>query len=435
MQAIIMAGGKGTRLSSVLKDIPKPMVSFAGKPLLEHQIENLKRSGITDIILVVGYLGEVIREYFKDGEKFGVNIEYFTEREPLGTAGALHYLKGRITEDFILIFGDLYININFIRFYDYHRSKKARMTLYAHPNSHPYDSDLIVADENGAVTAWRFKNSARPDYYKNLVNAGVYVISRSMLEKIPAGRKVDLEREFIVPSIPQGGIYAYCCSEYVRDIGTPERLQKAEADFLNGITGQRNLEKKQKCIFLDRDGTVNRHVGFLRSAEQMVLESGAAEAIRLINQSEYLVIIVSNQPVVARGECTPEELEHIHEKMYALLGNEGAYVDDLYFCPHHPDRGFEGEIPELKVHCNCRKPEIGMIERAADEHNLDLQASWLAGDTTVDIQTGRNAGLKTALVLTGEAGRDGKYDVRPDMVQKDLLSCVKHILNKVEIGE
>lgn len=432
MQAIIMAGGKGTRLSSVLKDIPKPMVNFAGKPLLAHQIENLKNNGITEIILVIGYLGEVIRKYFGDGRKFGVSIKYYIETEALGTAGALPYLKECLTKDFILIFGDLYINIDFRRLYDYHRSKNARMTLYAHPNSHPYDSDLIDVNEYGAVTAWSYKNTERPDHYKNLVNAGVYVISPSFLDKVSAGRKIDLERDLIVPSIPEGGIYAYCCTEYVKDIGTPERLRKAEADFQSGITKQRNLGKKQRCIFLDRDGTVNRHVGFLQNAEQMVLESSAAEAIRLINESEYLAVIISNQPVIARGECTLEELEHIHERMYALLGQEGAYVDDLYFCPHHPDRGFKGEMIELKVHCNCRKPGTGMIERAAQEHNLDLQVSWIIGDTTVDIQTGRNAGLKTGLVLTGEAGRDGKYDVKPDLVQKDLLSCVKHILNKVE---
>ena len=429
MRAVIMAGGKGTRLSSVLKDIPKPMVDFAGKPLLERQIDNLKENGITDIILVIGHLGEVIQSYFGDGKKFGVNIEYFIETEPLGTAGALYYLRERLTDDFILVFGDLYININFGRFYDYHKSKNARITLYAHPNSHPYDSDIIIADDDGKVTEWSFKNSERTDYYKNLVNAGVYVISPSALAKIPENRKTDMEKDLIVPSVPEGGIYAYRCTEYVKDIGTPERLEKAAADFENGIAEQRNLKHKQKCVFLDRDGTVNKHVGFLNNAEQMELESSAAEAIRLLNASEYLVIIVSNQPVIARGECTFEELERIHNRMYTLLGHEGAYVDDLYFCPHHPDKGFEGEVAELKIRCDCRKPNTGMIERAVSEHNIDLANSWMIGDTTLDIQTGKNAGIKTALVLTGEAGRDGKYDVKPDTVRDDLSDCVKFILN------
>lgn len=429
MQAVIMAGGKGTRLSSVLKDIPKPMVDFAGKPLLERQINNLKENGITDIILVTGHLGEVIQNYFGNGVKFGVNIEYFTEIEPLGTAGALYYLREKLTDDFILVFGDLYININFVRFYDYHKSKNARITLYAHPNSHPYDSDIIVADENGKVTEWSFKNSKRDDYYRNLVNAGVYVISPAALTKIPENRKTDLEKDLIVPSVSEGGIYAYRCTEYVKDIGTPERLQKAVADYENGVAEQRNLKYKQKCVFLDRDGTVNKHVGFLNNAAQMELEDSAAEAIRLLNESEYLVIVVSNQPVIARGECSFAELNRIHNRMYTLLGQEGAYVDDLYFCPHHPGKGFEGEVAELKIRCDCRKPNTGMIDSAVREHNIDLSNSWIIGDTTLDIQTGKNAGLKTALVLTGEAGKDGKYDVKSDIVQDNLLDCVKFILN------
>lgn len=429
MWAVIMAGGKGTRLSSVLRDIPKPMVNFAGKPLLERQIDNLKENGITDIILVVGYLGEAIQNYFGDGAKFGVNIEYFVENEPLGTAGAFYYLREGLTEDFILVFGDLYININFLRFYDYHKSKNARITLYAHPNSHPYDSDIIVSDEDGKATEWSFKNSERTDYYKNLVNAGVYVISPSALVKIQEKCKTDLEKDLIVPLVSEGGIYAYRCTEYVEDIGTPERLQKAVVDFENGVAEQRNLKHKQKCVFLDRDGTVNKHVGFLSQAGQMELEERAAEAIRLLNESEYLTVIVSNQPVIARGECTFAELERIHKRMYTLLGREGAYVDDLYYCPHHPHKGFEGEVGELKIQCGCRKPNTGMLDRASAEHNIDLSNSWIIGDTTLDIQTGKNAGIGTALVLTGEKGRDGKYDVKPDIIQDNLLDCVKFILN------
>lgn len=435
MKAVIMAGGKGTRLSSILKNIPKPMVAFAGKPLLEHQIENLKENGIIDIILVTGYLGEVIREHFGDGARFGVNIEYFAEKEPLGTAGALYYLRGRLTEDFVLVFGDLYININFERFFNYHKLKNAQITLYAHPNSHPYDSDVIATDDDGRVMEWSYKNSSRVDYYKNLVNGGLYIISPQAVESIPENRKTDLERDLIVPFISKGGIYAYCCTEYVRDIGTPDRLKKAEEDFLRGICRKRNLQNKQKCVFLDRDGTVNKYVGFLKSAEQMELEEWAAEAIRLINESEYLAVIVSNQPVIARGECTFKELERINNRMYTLLGREGAYVDDLFFCPHHPDKGYEGEIAELKIKCNCRKPNTEMIETAVHIHNIDLANSWIIGDTTVDIQMGKNAGLGTVLVLTGQAGQDGKYDVEPDVVKDNLLDAVKFILNRGESNE
>lgn len=423
-----MAGGKGTRLASVLKDIPKPMVKLAGRPLLEYQIDNLKENGVTDIILVVGHLGNVIKEHFQNGQKYGVQITYYEEIEPLGTAGALYYLKDELTEDFILLFGDLFVNINFMRFFDYHIRKSACITLYTHPNSHPQDSDIIVSNNDGMVTGWSYKNSVREKDYKNQVNAGVYVVSPKIIEQIQENRKTDLEKDIITKIIPENVVYSYPCTEYVKDIGTPERLEKVETDFRNGVCERRNLKNKQKCIFLDRDGTINKYVGFLRTPDMMELEDGAAEAIRKINESEYLTVVVSNQPVIARGECTYDGLEAIHNKMHMLLGKEGAYVDDLYFCPHHPDRGFEGEVKALKIKCSCRKPEIGMLLSAAEEHNIDLSNSWMIGDMTIDIQTGKNAGMKTILLQTGAAGTDGKYEVQADYTAKDLLHAINYIL-------
>lgn len=142
MQAVIMAGGKGTRLASVTKDIPKPMVPIEGRPLLEYQIENLKENGVDSIILIVGHLGSVIRDHFGDGSRFGVSINYYAEETPLGTAGALAKIKDRLEDTFFLVFGDLFININFDRFLEFHRTSNALITLFAHPNSHPYDSDI-----------------------------------------------------------------------------------------------------------------------------------------------------------------------------------------------------------------------------------------------------------------------------------------------------
>ena len=430
MRAVIMAGGKGTRLSSVLQDIPKPMVNFINKPLLEHQIENLKEYGITDITLVVGHLGHVIQEYFQDGKKYGVNIDYFVEEQPLGTAGALYYLKDSLKEDFILLFGDLFLNINFNRFYQYHLDKHAGITLYAHPNSHPYDSDVLIVDKDNRITGWLYKNVERNEDYRNLVNAGVYVIAPEMIKELGEATKVDLEKQLVSQKISDGKVYAYQCTEYVKDIGTPERLKKVENDYLNGVCEERNLKNKQKCIFLDRDGTLNVHKGFLTKSEQLQLEDGVAQAIRKINESKYLAIVISNQPVIARGECSVEELELIHNKLYTLLGNEGAYLDGLYYCPHHPDSGYEGEIKELKIACDCRKPNIGMLIHAAEDYNIDLANSWFVGDTTMDIQTGINAKMRTALVLTGEAGRDGKYSVEADFCGKNLMQCVEKILQE-----
>jgi histidinol-phosphate phosphatase family protein len=150
----------------------------------------------------------------------------------------------------------------------------------------------------------------------------------------------------------------------------------------------------------------------------------------LINASGYLAIVVTNQPVVARGLCQMEDVERIHKKLETLLGQEGVYLDEIRFCPHHPDKGYPEENPAYKIPCHCRKPDIGMLEDCAQKYNVDLTASWVVGDTTVDIQTGKNAGTKTALVLTGDAGKDGKYDVEPDITCQNLKEAVIQILNQ-----
>ena len=434
MQAVIMAGGKGTRLATVTKNIPKPMVPIEGKPLLEYQIENLKENGVDNIILIVGHLGDIIRDHFGDGSSFGVNISYYVEETPLGTAGALAKIKDWLEDTFFLVFGDLFININYDRFLQFHKDHNALITLFAHPNSHPYDSDIIITDDENRVTGWSYKKDVRTEDYKNLVNAGLYVMQKSAtdaIEKLQVAKgvdKIDLEKELIIPIISTSPIYAYHSTEYVKDIGTPDRLQKVTGDFLHGVCEQRNLKHKQKCIFLDRDGTINKYVGFLRTVDQVELESRAAEAIRLINESEYLAIVITNQPVIARGECSYEELNHIHNRLYTLLGREGAYLDGLYFCPHHPDKGFEGEVPELKLDCDCRKPKTGMLIKAEADFNADLTNSWFIGDTTMDVQTGKNAGMRTIMLQSGDPKKE-KFSVTPDMVADDLLDAVNMILS------
>jgi D,D-heptose 1,7-bisphosphate phosphatase len=391
MKTVIMAGGKGTRITSIASDIPKPMIPVCGKPILEHQIDCLKRNGLTEIIIVIGHLGQSIKDYFEDGGRFGCCISYYTETEPLGTAGALYKLEN-LSDDFILLNGDVIFDIDFSRMIAFHAEKKAHVSLAVHPNNHPFDSALIIADSNNQVTGWLNKEDYRT-YYKNTVNAGIHIISSEFLKNCPQSKeKIDLDRDMLKPSISGGEIFAYHTPEYIKDMGTPDRYAQVSSDIESGIVKRKNLSVKQKAVFLDRDGTINKFNDFITRPEDFELIEGTAEAIKKINGLGYLAIVITNQPVIARGDVDFETLDLIHMKMETDLGKEGAYIDDLFYCPHHPDKGFAGERLEYKIDCDCRKPKPGMILKAAEKYNINLSQSFMAGDDMRDINAGINAG-------------------------------------------
>ena len=432
MKTVIMAGGKGTRISSVASDIPKPMIKIEGKPVLEHEIECLRDQGFTDLIITVSHLGSIIMDYFGNGSRFGVSIQYFNEGTPLGNAGALFKLREQLTDDFLLLNADAIFDVDFNRFVDFHRANGGLVTLFTHPNNHPYDSGVLIANENGAVEQWLTKEDTRPQWYRNRVNAGLHVINPSVLDMTGIdpdtvgtevnGKiiKVDLDRQILKPLCGTGKMFCYDSPEYVKDMGTPDRYEAVCRDFAAGRVKAKNLKQKQKAVFLDRDGTINRYVGFLRDIDDFELLPGVAEAVRLINASGYLAIVVTNQPVIARGEVTAPQLQEIHNKMETLLGAEGAYLDAIYYCPHHPHKGYEGEVPELKIDCDCRKPKPGMLLKAAEEFNIDLSQSWMIGDGENDIKAGKAAGCRTALI--------GTENYEQDLNAKSLLYAVEQII-------
>ena len=422
MKVVIMAGGKGTRISELFPNIPKPMIPVCGIPVLEREIQSLKEQGFTNIILTVGYKAEIIMHHFGNGRKYGVHIDYFVEKEPLGNAGALFQMKDKLTEDFLLLNADAMFNVDFNRFVKFHKEHKGLVTLFTHPNNHPYDSGLIIANKDKQVEQWLSKEDDRPEFYQNRVNAGLHVINPEVLNMEVTTQKVDLDRQVLKPLCGTGKMYCYDSPEYVKDMGTPDRYEGVCKDFEKGIVESRNLKNKQKAVFLDRDGTINKYVGFLRETEQFELLKGVSEAIKKINRSGYLAVVVTNQPVIARGEVTYEGLQEIHNKMETLLGKDGAYLDGIYFCPHHPDSGFEGEVKELKIDCDCRKPKPGMLLLAAEDLNIDMEQSWMIGDGKNDIQAGKNAGCKTVLI--------GNEDYGQDMTVDSLLSFANKVIEK-----
>ena len=353
-------------------------------------------------------------DYFGDGRKispatgepFGVHIEYYFEKEPLGNAGALYKIKDQLTEDFLLLNADSLFDVDINRFVAFHKRYGGLVTLFTHPNSHPYDSGLIIADDKNAVQKWLSKEDERPEYYRNRVNAGLHVINPKVLDTVFNTQKVDLDRQLLKSLVGSGNMFCYDSPEYVKDMGTPERYNSVCNDFKAGRVKGKNLRYMQKAIFLDRDGTINKYVGFLRYIDEFELLPGVSEAIKRINSLGYLAIVTTNQPVIARGEVSFDELELIHQKMETLLGNEGAYLNEIYYCAHHPHKGYKGEISELKFDCSCRKPKPGMILKAAEKYNIDLSKSWIIGDSENDIKAGKLAGCKTVLVGNEEYGQN-----------------------------
>ena len=435
MKTVIMAGGKGTRISQLFPDIPKPLIEIKDKdgmsrPVLERELISLRDQGFTEVLLTVSYMHEKIENHFGDGSSLGMNITYFVEEAPLGNAGALFKVRDWLgDEPFLLLNADAVFDVDFRRMADYHANKGGLVTLFTHPNSHPYDSGIVIADEDGEVIKWLTKEDARPEYYKNRVNAGLHVIDPKALDmsgidsdKIGPDYKVDLDRMILKSLCGTGKMYCYDSPEYVKDMGTPERFAQVSSDFASGVVEAKNLSHRQKAIFLDRDGTLNKYVGFLRDINEFELLDGVTDAVKEINASGYLAVVVTNQPVIARGEVTVPELNEIHNKLETLLGNDGAYIDGLYYCPHHPDKGFEGEIPELKFECGCRKPKPGMLIKASEDLNIDLKASWMIGDGRNDVEAGRNAGCRTVYIGTDDS-------VESDFRADTLKNAVRIILD------
>jgi len=430
MQAVILAGGKGTRLRARLGELPKPMVSVCGKPLLERQIEMLRSQGFCDVLMLLGYNPHKITDYFGDGLDFGVRIRYVTEQFPLGSAGAVLAAFDRLDDRILVLYGDTALNVDLQRFQDVHSARGADASLFAHPNDHPHDSDLMEADESGKILA--FHSSPHPPGrdYPNLVNAALYIIEKRALQPWRTLKPpLDFARD-LFPLMAKAGqsLFAYRSREYIKDAGTPERLEQVENDLRSGRIASSSFRTPGRAVFLDRDGTINEEVNRVSEPSQFRLLPGVGPAIRRLNRSGYAVVVVTNQPVIARGDCSEETLREITNKMDTQLGEAGAYIDALYYCPHHPDKGFPGERAELKFACSCRKPKPGLIESACRDMNLDPGASWLIGDSDIDVRTATGARIRSILVETGHAGRSEMADCVPDYRFPTLTEAVDFLL-------
>ncbi len=428
-KAVILAGGKGTRLG--LKDRPKPMVLIDDRSLLQIQIEWLKREGIEKIFLLLNYLPDIVMSELGNGEKLGIEIEYIIEKIPLGTAGALAQLKGLISEEFFVIYGDLLCDLDLEKLAGFHFRNQADLTLVTHPNDHPYDSDLLELDPQGKVTKFFSKPHPESLIYKNLVNAAIYLFSEKALALLNKNVSGDLAHNFFPEFVKKLNIYSYKTTEYIKDMGTPDRLERVKKDLVSRRLQRLSLKSPRACVFWDRDGTIIEFVDNLISKDKVVLREGISEVVRDFNKLDVLNIVVTNQPMVSKGILSFTELEQIHNKIETLLGNQRAWLDEIYFCPHHPDLGFEGEIKELKIKCECRKPDVGMLNKAIIDFNINREQCFFIGDSLRDLECAKKFEIPFLGYLGGEELPEKLQEAA--FISENILEIKNWIVNKLKL--
>jgi len=428
-QVVVLAGGMGTRLAASTGGLPKALVPVAGRSVLERQLSLARDHGVGRALLLLGHGADRIIDWVQRQPVEGLVIDWSVESEPLGNGGALLQSIAR----FLVFFADQLMDFDVRRFVGHHAACGNEVTVVVHPNDHPHDSDLLEVDDGGRVTAIHRPPHAPERPLRNVVNAATYVLERRSLEVIAADapRRVDLARDLLPRMIGAGiRVGAYRSREYLKDMGTPERLAKVEHDLESGVVARRMAANPMPAILLDRDGTVNVEVGRITRPADLALIPGIAAAINLAHSGGYLVGVVTNQPVVARGDVTFAQLDAIHGRMEMLLAESRAFVDGIYVCPHHPDRGFPGEVADLKGPCGCRKPATGLVEQAAADLKLDIPRSWLIGDTTSDVQCAVAAGLFPVLVGTGHAGGDARFPADAAIRFPDAPTAIEFIVRR-----
>jgi len=433
-QAVILAGGKGTRLASRWPLLPKPLVPVAGVSLIERQVLSLKSHGFEEILVLVNHRSELVRDFCLKNNNWGISIKCVDDGEKRqGTAGAVLNVFDMLDSEFLVVYGDTVFEIDLTRLIEFFAVRREAVgVIFVHPNDHPQDSDVVELDGQSRVLGFHPYPRKAGEIVPNMVSAALYVLTRAALGPF---LKLNGELDFgkhLFPSMLENNqkIFGYLSSEYIKDAGTPERLDKVERDLLSGYVRRASLRVPQKAVFVDRDGTLNHDVGYISKVDQLTLIPGVGEAVQRLNRHEWRVVVVTNQPVLARGECDEVTLKRIHWKLETEIGLSGAFFDRVYYCPHHPDAGFPGEVAALKYRCDCRKPEPGLLRRAELDLNLDLFESWLIGDSDADIGAAQNAGVTSILIDRSRERAKERVRFLPDFVVNDLAEGVAFILDE-----
>ena len=433
MQAIVLVGGMGTRLG---EPIPKALVPLGGAAVLRHILAWLGQEAVRDVVLCVGHGSEAIRTAIGDGSDMGLRIRYSVETTPLGTAGAVRGARALLDERFMIVYGDVVADLDVSAMLQAHLDADVVATLAVHPNDHPFDSDRVVTNARNLITGLVRKEDRAGAVAGALCNAALYIVERKVIDAIPGDAEPrDFARDVFPAMIGRGeSILAYRTTEYLKDMGTPSRRAQVEADLGNGVPRLLRRSGPRSAVLVDRDGVLNVDIPFIGAPGQVQLLPGVARALSRLNQARVLAVCCTNQPVVARGEVTEEGLHEIHRVLEGMIGEEHAWLDAIYVCPHHGDKGFAGERVDLKRSCSCRKPQPGLLLKAVADLGIDKRSSIFVGDRTTDLRAARAAGIVPLGVRTGKGCRDGAVDSEVAIVPS-LSEAVAFLLDTVPSAE
>jgi len=387
--AVVLAGGRGTRSADPSR--AKLAQEVGGASLMAWHLRLLGSSEITEALVVAGHLGDQVQALCDELEHEGITVRVVHEERQEGTVAALRLAAAHTDSDeFLVVLGDILMSFPVQHFLDDWRASGAAVAVAVHPSTHPEDSDAAFPSHDGTVLV--VPKSENRDHVPNMSSTGLFAITRQGLADYAAWR--DVGSDVLPAAAARADLFAFVSSHYFKDTGTPARLEAAGADVASGAFVRRGSLEARPALFLDRDGVINPTEPEFYTPDHYVLLPGVANAIGTANRAGIPVIVVTNQPALAKGLMTFDDHQRIRARMDRLLGAEGAFVDDYLFCPHHPEGGWVGEVAELKVPCECRKPGIDLARQAARRHHMDLTRSIMVGDTDRDRGFARGAGMR-----------------------------------------
>ena len=389
IQVLILAGGRGSRSEN--PQIPKALQTiFEDKTILEIQLDALVSGGFRDVCLLLGHLANEMTTYLERilPRYPTLSIACLTDKvDAQGTSSSVSSAVQTLgpEKDYLLLLGDTVIKAPLDHYFRRWRESRADVGVLCHPNLHLQDSDTLLLDQSGKILDFREKGrdeDAAPGFLVQAATGVLFFTSRAAKRMV--GSIGDVTQHLIANSILDNSGVGVLATHYFKDSGTSTRLNTIRDDFSNGAALRRGGTKRA-ALLVDRDDTLIVDSGTARgTVSEAEITIGLADAIKEFNQHGVPVFVVTNQPGIAKGQITESDVFRVHNELGKYLSEHGSLIDGLYFCPHHPEIGFEIEVVSLKISCRCRKPENGMLLAIADEHGIDLTKSVLIGDSNSD---------------------------------------------------